>query len=379
VAKLTLKLLLIGLPVLGVAAMNYVFDPSHLFHGFMDGSEQTIANLLMQNQNVAGLPLTFNDREVERLYVERSNRRLNIMVLGSSRTMEVRERDFPGLQFFNHSVSAGTIQDSFSIYDLYRRWHNTPDAVVLDIDPWAFNINNSLLHQSAILVLDDYADLAARLGLRRPWRIGPEREWARWAQLVSPALFQMSVKKAWRGSSPWTPHATSQAADDRMVLLADGSRRMPARVSNLTPVEVLQIAATFAANRPMLALEQYSSLDRVSEEILERFIDVLQEDGVRVVLFLAPYHPVVYSAIQSEPDYHRVIDAEQFVRQLGTDRHVMVAGSFAPEVAGCSDTEFFDAIHPKQRCVEHILETDHVRDRLFDERFERVEGVDVDR
>jgi hypothetical protein len=36
-------------------------------------------------------------------------------------------------------------------------------------------------------------------------------------------------------------------------------------------------------------------------------------------------------------------------------KHLELDGSFSPEIAGCAEGEFFDGMHPRASCMEHIL------------------------
>jgi hypothetical protein len=375
--KFALKLLLVGLPVIWMTSVNYVVDPNHKVHGWEEGSEEGIADLLIQQKNVTGLP-PFNDRKVARLYIEKSYRQQDIIVLGSSRTMEVQSADFRGARFFNHSVLGGTIQDSFSIYDIYSQWHIVPRAVVLDVDASAFNINNTLLQFSAGLLLNSDADIEERLGLKVPLRRSLERELEKGLQLVSPAIFQIAIKEILRRPEI-RPHAIAEPNHDQTLLLADGSRRIFSVTSKRSAADVHRDVAAYVTTRPISTLEDYGTLDLSDEAFLDRFVGLLQEDGVRVVLLLIPFHPVAYDVIRNDANYRRVFDAERFVRQMGARQHVIVAGSYDPEIAGCSESDFYDALHAKHGCVEHILATNRIRDRLLDDRWEDAGGAEVDR
>lgn len=122
-----------------VAAVSYRYDPANLFGNL--AYEAEVARLLAHGRNVANVT-HHDERLLQKFYVQELDRANDVVVLGSSRSMQVGRRLFPGLRFFNHSVSGATIEDIYAIFELYRERDLVPRQVVLGIDPWIFNRNH---------------------------------------------------------------------------------------------------------------------------------------------------------------------------------------------------------------------------------------------
>ncbi|MCZ7662223.1 MAG: hypothetical protein M5U22_04440 [Thermoleophilia bacterium] len=123
--------------MLSVCLVTVGVDPANLFRG--TGYERGIAELLAQGRNVAAIA-NHDDRLVQRYYAAKVERAPDVLVLGSSRAMQIRRDDAAaaglGPTFFNASVSEGTLEDFEAILELYLKRGFIPHTVVLGVDIW---------------------------------------------------------------------------------------------------------------------------------------------------------------------------------------------------------------------------------------------------
>lgn len=351
--QLAFKLWLISLPVLAVVAVNYSVDPAHAFRHDQHGVEEDIVNLLMKGQTVA-IAGEYDWRLIHWLYIEKSNRKKDVIVLGSSRSMGLRADVFPGRVFFNNSIPAGTIQDFIGLYGVYRRRGVEPGAIYLNVDPWIFNRNNGFA-ASWTSLSDDYVMMAKELGLMRSVGMRATQFWPFFVQLLSPAYFQRSMKALVRYPGYESPRGTDATVSEKALVFPDGSIQYPREASEWTPAHVRRLAASVAAAKPVLALGNFRTLDREVQRALESFVDFLQRRDKQVILLLVPFHPLLYAVLVDSPEYRAVLEVERYVRDLAARRHVALAGSYDPAQSACSDQDFFDAVHPKLDCMVRIL------------------------
>ena len=114
--------------------------------------------------------------------------RLEVVVVGSSRSMEVRADFFPGRTFYNSSVGSARLPDYVALYEAYRARGIKPSLFVIGIDPWVLNARFGDQRWRALQA--DYDRIAARLGLTpNPARIRYKFQAKKWSQLVSPRYF----------------------------------------------------------------------------------------------------------------------------------------------------------------------------------------------
>ncbi|MBF0479358.1 MAG: hypothetical protein HQL26_07730 [Candidatus Omnitrophica bacterium] len=106
--------------------------------------EQKIAQTLLEGKSAVldGDLLSVRDRFVKKYYIEGLTYKDDIIVLGSSRAMEVRGSFFPEHTFFNCGVAGASLEDYLIYYWMYRKKGLIPSVVILGIDPWIFNAKN---------------------------------------------------------------------------------------------------------------------------------------------------------------------------------------------------------------------------------------------
>lgn len=345
-ALVPLLVLLIG--------VNYRIDPSHVFHA--GAYESAVARVLLAGSNVGDYDAG-GDRLVERSYIAGMVRPHQIAVMGSSRMMQLTSIEFPGQRLFNHSVFGATVQDEVALYAMLRRRSMAPSVLILGIDPWSFSadVNEGRWHP----VWADYVDGARLIGLggrhlRRPW---PS---AQLAELVSLRYFQASVAEWWRspsGHAARIPVPTDAWEGETLIRRADGSLAYGA-ASRSYPPDVVRAGAIVTARTSPYMDGAYQPLDHELQDVFERFLSLLQRDGVRVILWRSPVHPALYDAFTAtEARRGRVAALGEYLTRMATARGMSVAGSFNPSDYALGDADFLDGLHPKERVFAQIIRT----------------------
>src|SRR5271170_1729136 len=125
-------LLLLPIPLL-VIGFNWLVDPVHLRNA--DEYEYGIARLILQGKPVTNISNP-NEAVYLKHYVEGLTDRKEVLVLGSSRSKLIRADSFPGLSFFNNSISGAGLVDYLAIYQMYRQKKLLPSMVVIELSPW---------------------------------------------------------------------------------------------------------------------------------------------------------------------------------------------------------------------------------------------------
>jgi hypothetical protein len=183
---------LLPIPIVMVA-VNVIGDPANLFRS--EDYEVEIARIMLSGRNVANLT-DYNERRVQACFAERLVERRDVLVLGSSRSMQVSSDTFPSRTFYNAGLSGATLEDHVGLLELYVEGDKAPGVLVWGLDPWLLNRANGQTR---------WMDLAgpckrALVRLGRP--VPPDVEnaaagaaaWEKYAQLLSPSYFQLSLK-----------------------------------------------------------------------------------------------------------------------------------------------------------------------------------------
>jgi len=354
--------------VLLIGAFNALVDPAHLFD--LNSYEGGIGLLLAKGYAVANVS-NYNERLVQKSYVEHLESRNDWLVLGSSRALQIG-RDVLGARleksctFHNSSVSAASLQDLIAIYGLYRERGLLPQTLIIGIDPWLFNKN---------LEANGYLPLAREYRQMEGLLEGCPRSKFMLAQddirfkalgifqLVSPSYFQSSLEYLWKGKKQLTRdyHPLSEFhEEDESVILADGSLSYEKKFRTREPKEVEKDAIDYAEAEKVYNLAYFTQINPELRHRFEDWIRLIRSDGVNPVLFLAPYHPAVYPRLLKRRDTHAIAEVENYIRDFSQRIGIEVAGSYDPGMDFESQL-FFDGMHPKPEVVSRIFSRLQIR------------------
>ncbi len=76
--------------------------------------------------------------------------------------------------------------------------------------------------------------------------------------------------------------------------------------------------------------------------------------NIRVIFFLTPYHPYVYTYLMSSTQYQIIAKAETYFRIIGTQKHIPVIGSYDPLQCGLAEEDFYDGMHPSREGIAKL-------------------------
>jgi peptidoglycan/LPS O-acetylase OafA/YrhL len=92
-----------------------------------------------------------------------------------------------------------------------------------------------------------------------------------------------------------------------------------------------------------------------SIERLQSFVSYLKENNVSVTFILSPYHPEVYNLMRNQAPIF--LELEDWYREFSEKHGINIIGSYDPSIVGCSETNFYDGMHPKNTCMQKLFET----------------------
>lgn len=347
--KLPTKLLALAPAGLLMVAGNYAIDPENLFH---EGCEAPAAEALVAGQAVDATKLDY--RLLQKRLVEKMDGPRDVIVLGSSRGMQIRSAQFPGLRFFNHSVPAARLEDLLATYQTYVEKRTQPRSIILVLDPWTLSpIGTSAWMRPAA----NYLVMCRRLGIAP--RASAAGTWGfEYAELISPAYFRSSVRR-WIDNGGRLRTGCGAQYDQSVVtsrgfIQPDGSFDFPPSASARDLGEI---------RRMTLRLKRYTvanqtapgELDADVKAEFDAFIRFLLRAEIQVVFVLPPIHPEALEILRQTHWGPRIEAGERFMNSLAARHNLPVVGSFDPSASGCDSSQFFDAIHPADSCVAHIL------------------------
>jgi hypothetical protein len=347
--KFIIKLLLFLPILLFVIFLNYVIDPSQIFT--WGNYEKGIARLLLEGKNVAGVG-DYDDRLLQKYYVEALEERKDIVVLGSSRAMYIRSSLFPSQSFFNNSVSQATLNDYIAIYGMYRERRMLPKIIIISLDDWIVGENGSTdnwrtLQREYNLTLNFFQSAQEKECILDKYAY----ELKKCSQLLSPQYFHASFFCAVKGSSYKYYSTDEPFFEATAVKLSDGSFNYNKQVRQRTLQQVNAIGKYAVTSR-----RKGENIYRLSPKIKEKFeayIKLILSDGVEIVFFMPPYHPKYFEQFSRASD--KLDKIERYVQNFAAQKRIKVLGSYDPMNATCTEEDFFDEGHLKDSGIRKIF------------------------
>lgn len=351
--KILLKSLLFLPILLLVVCTNYVVDPANVFHSRI---EHDLARLILDGHSVANVG-NCDERLLQKYIIEGTNVPRDVIVLGSSRVMQLRSESFPGQTFFNHAVSGATLEDLVAMVAMYEEKGGLPQSIVLGVDPWIFNAHHQQFRWESLAT--EYRGYRERLIGEPGQRVQKALLHEKWRTMISPSYFQESLRHAlvrtFRPGVAHTYYVTTESEPDAGMIRADGWRCATGEKRNRSESAVDLQAGRFLARDPIYSMGDFYEIDEGYLALFRLFLDDLQAQDIRVILFLAPYHPDVHVFMASHDDYAILSDVEDLIRAVAMERDVPLLGSYDPARYGLSSRDFFDGMHPRPDTVARLF------------------------
>ena len=352
--KVLLRLCLFIPILLIIAVVNFTVDPANLYSG--DAYITGIAKIMLSGKNVANVE-NYDERLLQKKYIEGLRQAKDVIVLGSSHSMRVSSAQFPGKTFFNNSVSIATLEDLIAIYQLYSDNGLKPSIIILGIDPWIFNIyyNYNLWRTLS----NEYQKGINNLGLGTPDYLASfvnTLELEKLFQIISPSYFQGSIKllltQYWKRSSYY---ATIDVESDVSIKTFDGLYSYPSEY-RLANVDQVRQRIENVINQPIdTGFEHYTILDPQRIAIFKNFIELLKTEGIQVFIFLPPFHPVYYNYLVNSEKHRIILNVQELLINIGKEKGITILGSYNPADIPCQENEFYDYLHLKSTCIEKVF------------------------
>lgn len=276
-----------------------------------------------------------NERTFIKSRIKYENIEPEAIAIGSSRIMQASSK-VTQLDLLNLSVSGASIEDLVAIWEVSSNKFN-PTYVFLGADPWIFNVNSGQSHWKSLET--EYGSALSKLGLATDVSHSPS---------VSTLSFNSVAVKFFD-----FVNQSKIRADDDTPSLVDKIRKDGSRVYNLAYAnKSLEEVERGAQSYISYAMSNYQYSNEV-RHILEKFVSQLKAQNRKVVLVLSPYHPSLYDLMQLQD--RKFLEIESIFKDIALTNGVQLIGSYDPTKVGCSSEDFYDGMHPKDKCMEKVF------------------------
>jgi len=300
------------------------------------GIEAKIAKALSNNNAVYSSNM--DERKFIKYRIQYENLSPDVIVLGSSRIMQIGEHNYAG-KVINLGVSGSSIEDDIAIADLATKKFK-PSTIVIALDPWLFNAKSG---QDRWMSLNDEYFSALSVLQNKP--ISPLINIQK--NEIKESLLVRFGAKLYDSLNNQKFDVSNDIPENRDKIRRDGSRVYNTTYTSKTQKEIdngLDDLLNYA-----MATYDYS---KKSEAIFESFVNHYSRI-YKVVLILSPYHPKLYERMKNERPIYLEIEAQ--FKDLARKHGIQIIGSYDPNKVGCSSADFYDGMHPKDVCMGKVM------------------------
>jgi hypothetical protein len=336
-----------------VGLINYFADPAHIFN---DDYEKGMVEIINSGNNVANAG-NYDARLFQKIYIDKLSESKNIIVIGSSRSMQIREGLFNGT-FFNNSVSGAVLEDYIAITQLYAKNKKLPNKVIIGVDPWIFNENHSqerwetLKENYFSFLKDNKLDNNNNITQNYLKKYLFENKLT---SFLSVRYFQESIKYIASGNYFQDDYFSTKTKElSSNVRLDDGSLVYRNSFRNSDLSEINNKAKNYI-NGSVYSIEQFLSISDRYRNQFEVLINFYRNKHIDVVLFLPPYHPTVYNYINNNKEYKMIKNVEIYLNEFADKSNVKILGSYNPENLNLDSNSFYDGMHPKEEVIQKLF------------------------
>jgi len=340
--KFMIKLLYFLPLLLLVAGFNFIVDPWSQFKN--DEDVKKMVDALLSGTAATNLKNdNFDCRVEQKLMIQSLKHKIDIGVFGSSRVATISSEMFPGKILLNTELSANSLQDDVILYEMYREKGILPSNIIIGIDPWIFNKNTD--HYT----WKEFGQYYARFN---NWGPGDLFDLKTWQENLIPYKYQLLVNHFYTLTSiQYLLHpcahnlfsATDQRYNEKMTYLPDGSWTWDRQSRESSVLDVRKIVEE--DNFHPYNITGFSKLDEDYKQEFVKLIKTMKNDGVRVILFLPPYHPMAYDWFVHSRNFRIIEDVEIYVRKIAKIYGLTLVGSYNPHLMSIPESSFFDSVH----------------------------------
>lgn len=294
--------------------------------------------------------------------------RARLVAFGSSRVRDVSAEvagAAPG-EFYNLGMSAATVEDYIALWSLLVRRGNAPDVAVFSVDAWVFSGSHEQVRWLALApevarFLDEApgARGIALLGGRFRYL------WYRAKEFLSFSVLRASMRDLDRAIA-----GRKQRGDDllqtlsgglvaegavagRQAIRADGSVIRPAEMRERPPDRVREEVVRHVGAGPYGLVDFRWDPTRAAR--LERLWRDMRAAGVRLVVYMPPYHPAAWALLRKDSRYAAVLDkTASFLTELSARAQARFLDASDPSSIPCAEEEFYDAQHAGVQCLARL-------------------------
>ena len=277
----------------------------------------------------------------------------DIVILGSSRSLQIGEASFPNKRVLNHSISGAKLEDYLGLFFCYEKRGVYPKEIILLLDPQLiipFNNDNWLSIKENTYAMLNQLKISPKI-IPSPLIPGFV------SNIFSLKYFQKTFAKLFIDTNKELYRTTNNKVSDYELILSNGEHLWSKSTRSISVRNAKQKAIQDFYNKKCNIIRDAPPNNNL-KYTLDRFIQHLKNKNINITLYFVPFHPFIYQKLierQRSQNLTSIIDLEKNYSDLARKHDLKIIGSYDPAVVGLDENDFLDGEHIRAEAHERIL------------------------
>lgn len=346
--KLLLKLSIIFVPfAIIIVAINYYVDPANIFSG--DAYVDKIATILASGNNADNIS-NYNERLLQKHFLQKQKEKNpDVVVMGSSRIMEISSNVYADKKLFNIGVSHANINDLIALAGLMDELKIKPKSVVINVDP--FLICKGDKGADEWTTLKEYHQKFSTTYCKNiTYNAAVEEEdnqLKKYYTLLTFDYFKNSIEFLYKGNTKNVENV-GKNTPKKYGRYVDGSVAYSDKYQHPDTT----IIANVAKGMGKLVVPE---IDNNKLNYLKCLFEYFKANGTTITLVMLPFHSNYYE--EANAKQKNIFNTyETFYNSLAQQNNIKIIGSFNAKKEGLNNADFYDTYHCNGNAIKRIFE-----------------------
>lgn len=344
--KLLTKLAIIFIPLaLIVVLTNFIVDPANIFSG--EKYVGQIAGILASGNNADNIT-NYNERLLQKHYLQKhKGQSPDLIVMGSSRVMEISKNIFANTTMYNIGVSHANIHDVVALAGLMEQENIKPKKVLINVDPFLIAQGDKGANEWTTLkeYHNEFIEANCQGYVQESTENEEDNQLKKYYTLLTFDYFKNSLEFLIKGNSKAVVN-TGKQSPVKSGRFADGSIAYSYKYQHPDTL----ITENVAHNMGKISL---TPIDDGKLKLLNCLLTYFAKNGVEVSFVMLPVHKAYYNAVNKQQN--SIFNMyEAFYTKLANENKLKIWGSFSAEKMGLCNADFYDTYHCSGDAIKKI-------------------------
>ncbi len=347
--KLLIKLSIIFIP-LGflIITTNLIVDPANIFSG--EKYVKNIASILISGNNADNIS-NYNERLLQKQMLLMQKQKMQVIVMGSSRIMEVNSAIFPNKKLLNIGVSHANVNDLIALTGMLDTLQLLPQEVIIGVDP--FLICKGDKGVSEWQSLKEFHTFFVKKNCNVKTDIIDEEDnvYKKYYTMITFEYFKTSLE------------FLIKKHNKNVVNIGNETPKMGGRFSdgsvaynNLYKHPDTMLVANVA--KSMGQKNAIPEIDENKQQLFECLIQYFKKNNIKVTFLMFPFHKNYYEEISKKQT--NIFDSyELFYKKLASQNNISILGSFSPMRFNSLNSDFYDTYHISGEAISKFFKNNN--------------------